>query len=300
MTYEYPGSGELDPFTLAMMRDVLLDHPKTTDHGDGWCCQVAASYQRKVADHEQIVAGRKQARAAGEPVASPLSDRQANYIRSLARRTPLHLLAPQTRQLVETVQAQNKISKDDAKLAIDEMLSVRNEAIPSDEQARATRLITSAQLGFLKKLLAEREHDLELDLANLADLPMTLASKHITELKSAPFKGGDKRAAQKVSRHIPEDGFYFYNDQYYKVITSERTGNTTARVWLHDEERWEYVGQKPFRFLHEENKLSAEQAAQFGKLYHRCVFCTTQLTREESEKAGYGPICAEKNNLPWG
>lgn len=302
MTYEYPGSGKLDPFTLGMMRDVLREHPLEKDHGSGWCCQVAASYERRVAEHEAIVAGRKEATKAGAPIFNPLSERQGNYIRSLARRTPLHLLAPETRSWVEMVQAQNEITKDQAKQSIDELLSVQNAAIPSDSEARATRLITSAQLGFLKKLLATRQHNLELDLANLGDLPFTVASKHITDLKAAPYKAdadGQPQTARQA-RNIPEDGFYFANEKYFKVVTSERTGNTTARIWLHDEEKWEYVGQQPFRFLTSDKKLSTEEAAAFGKLYHRCVFCTKQLTRQESEDAGYGPDCAEKYNLPWG
>lgn len=302
MTYDYPGSGKLDPFTLNMMRDVLKDHAKVgkNDHGSGYCCQIAASYLRKVASHEAVVAGRKAAEKAGEPVFNPLTERQGNYIRTLARRTPLHLLAPETRGYVELVQAQNEITKDQARQSIDELLSVQRTAVPTDDEARATRLISSAQLGFLKKLLAEREHDLELDLANLADLPMSVASKHITDLKALPFKGEDKKTAEKASRHIPEDGFYFVSDRYFKVITSDNTHNTTARVWLHDEEKWQYVGQQPFRSLTADKKLSAEEAAAFGKLYHRCVFCTRQLTRKESEDVGYGPDCAEKHNLPWG
>ncbi len=303
MTYEFPGSGRLDPFTLGMMRDVLKDHGllKKNEHGSGYCCQVAASYQRKVDEHEAVVAGRKEAVKAGEPVFSPASARQANYVRSLARRIPLHLLSPEHRLIVEKAQAQNEIEGTQAGQVIDAMKSLLDLSV-APKGTSGTRQITPAQLGYLKKLLASREHDLTLDLANLADLPFETASKHLTALKKLPYKDADKAAkAEKTpARYIPAEGVYVVDGTYYKVIISERTGNTTARKWDDEIEKWEYVGQQPFRILTEDKKCTPEQAAKFGELYKRCVFCTRQLTREESEDAGYGPDCAAKYNLPWG
>lgn len=294
MTYEYPGSGKLDPFTLGMMRDVLKDHSalKKNEHGSGYCCQVAASYLRKVGDHEKVVAGHKAAEQAGEPVFNPLSERQGNYIRSLARRTPLHLLAPKTRSWVELVQAQNEISKADARLAIDEMLSVQQTPIPTDDQARATRLISPPQLGFLKKLLAEKQHDLELDLANLADLPFSVASKHITELKGAPFKGESKTG--KDAPVLVQEGAYQVGDDVYKVKKAiHGSGNLYASKWLPEDKKWTYVGQRVFSLLTAETKMTAEQAKAWGKLYGRCVRCHLPLTDEISQAHGYGKKCAE-------
>lgn len=303
MTYEFPGSGKLDPFTLGMMRDVLKDHltVKKNEHGSGYCCQVAASYERKVAEHEKTVAGRKEAAKAGAPVFSPASVRQGNYVRSLARRIPLHLLSPEHRLIVERAQAQNEVEKTEASQVIDAMKSLLDLSV-APKGTSSTRQITPAQLGFLKKLLASRKHDLTLDLANLADLPFEVASQHITDLKALPYKDAEKdaKAKETPARYIPAEGVYVVEDTFYKVIVSERTGNTTARKWDDEMEKWEYVGQAPFRILTEDKKATALQASAFGELYHRCVFCTKQLTREESETAGYGPVCAEKNGLPWG
>lgn len=47
-------------------------------------------------------------------------------------------------------------------------------------------------------------------------------------------------------------------------------------------------------------ELTAEEAAAFGHATHHCVFCYKSLTTEESTTVGYGPVCAEKNGLPWG
>lgn len=299
MTYEFPGSGKLDPFTLGMMRDVLKDHltVKANEHGSGYCCQVAASYERKVAEHEKTVAGRKAAEALGGPVFNPLSDRQANYIRSLARRTPVSLLAPETRGWVEMVQAQNEITREQAKKAIDELISVQKTAIPSDDQARATRLITPAQLGFLKKLLSERQHDLELDLANLGDLPFSVASKHITDLKAASFKGEAKKG--KETPQVLE-GAYQVGDDVYKVKTAVHgSGNLYASKWLPEEKKWTYMGQRVFSLLTAETKMTAEQASVWGKLYGRCVRCHRLLTNEISQAHGYGEKCAQDEGWPY-
>ena len=37
-----------------------------------------------------------------------------------------------------------------------------------------------------------------------------------------------------------------------------------------------------------------------GKLGGRCVFCSLKLTDPKSIAAGYGPVCAQHWNLPWG
>ncbi len=41
-------------------------------------------------------------------------------------------------------------------------------------------------------------------------------------------------------------------------------------------------------------------AKAYGKLKGACCFCHQDLTDERSVRAGYGPICAENYNLPWG
>lgn len=47
--------------------------------------------------------------------------------------------------------------------------------------------------------------------------------------------------------------------------------------------------------------LTAEEAADFGHMYKRCVFCARKLSDENrSVLVGYGPDCAEKYGLPWG
>lgn len=98
-------------------------------------------------------------------------------------------------------------------------------------------------------------------------------------------------------------GVYCLNGVYYKVQKSG-TGNWYAKVlesqWADGIVEWTYQGRKPLYRLTLNDKVSAEQAAQFGQLTGTCVFCSRMLTDERSIFVGYGPTCAEKNSLPWG
>ena len=47
-------------------------------------------------------------------------------------------------------------------------------------------------------------------------------------------------------------------------------------------------------------KNPAATAASYGKKVGHCCFCKKGLTTPESLTVGYGPICAEHYNLPWG
>jgi hypothetical protein len=298
VTYIFPGPiTKLDPFTLRMMEDVLKDHATKDEHERDFCCEVAEQYKIRVESHYSIVADEKASRGTEEPVERPLSTPQRTYIAGLARKCPQHLLSPQMREQVAKVLKHEEISYEAASAIIDCMKAVVDG--PSVPQQRSTgssvRPATPAQIGFLRKLLAQREHDEQVDIERLEELPFKQASEMISRLKSAPYK-----AEPKTARYIPEDGFYCVEGTYYKVVTSERTGHPSARMWDSGAERWEYVGQRPFKFLTKDHALTAEDAARFGELFHRCVFCTQQLTREESEAVGYGKDCAEKRGLPWG
>lgn len=47
-------------------------------------------------------------------------------------------------------------------------------------------------------------------------------------------------------------------------------------------------------------KSPAEFAAAYGKTTGRCCFCHKELSTPESLAVGYGPVCAEHHELPWG
>lgn len=47
-------------------------------------------------------------------------------------------------------------------------------------------------------------------------------------------------------------------------------------------------------------KNPQQAAADYGHLTGHCCFCGRSLDDERSTRVGYGPICAEHYNLPWG
>lgn len=89
-----------------------------------------------------------------------------------------------------------------------------------------------------------------------------------------------------------------YEGKFFKIKVSQ-AGNPYAMVW--DGHGWDYDSAKGvIRKLKPEHLATAEDAAQFGHMFHRCVFCSRPLAKDESEAVGYGPDCAEKRGLPWG
>lgn len=95
---------------------------------------------------------------------------------------------------------------------------------------------------------------------------------------------------------VTEPGVYFDGERYYKVVWNQAQTHLYAKVW---DGEWTYAS-GAMKFLTADMKVTAEQAARFGKLWGSCVFCSRLLTDERSVAVGYGPICAEKNGLPWG
>lgn len=61
------------------------------------------------------------------------------------------------------------------------------------------------------------------------------------------------------------------------------------------EPRWEYAG-TAYRFVQADQRMTLEQAKQFGAIYGVCCNCGATLTDEGSIEAGIGPVCAKKGN----
>lgn len=124
------------------------------------------------------------------------------------------------------------------------------------------------------------------------------------------------RARQRAARaagvapqgDVPEGVHMNDAGQYVKVQQSQH-GNLYGKVaHLHPAPSddpfvrvdWEYGGKRALDGLTADTLLDAEQAAAFGHLTGRCVFCTTALSDERSVSVGYGPTCADRHGLPWG
>lgn len=117
----------------------------------------------------------------------------------------------------------------------------------------------------------------------------------------------------------PEEGIFVKDGIFYKVVAGTNTGNFYAKRLVVEEPdcggcqngeycdppcpstfEWVYEGRKPLHILNREMRATAEQATAFGALTGTCVFCSRKLTDERSIEVGYGPICAEREGLPWG
>ena len=55
-----------------------------------------------------------------------------------------------------------------------------------------------------------------------------------------------------------------------------------------------------FDLLRRLGENPAEVASEYGRLTGNCCFCSRRLDDARSTAVGYGPVCAEKWNLPWG
>lgn len=169
---------------------------------------------------------------------------------------------------------------------------------------------TPKQEGFLRKLVAERDHGWGDPEAVIAGC---LTNRKATSAMIDTLLGMPK-AAPKLTADAPvalEDGVYRWNGTFYKVYHTVHGANQQVAKILHlteagvDENgkqlwngEWEYLGKKPLYTLKPEHKLSQDEAKQFGLVYGMCVNCTRDLTREESIHVGYGPTCA-KNHGWW-
>jgi hypothetical protein len=96
---------------------------------------------------------------------------------------------------------------------------------------------------------------------------------------------------------VTEPGIYFAGDLYYKVVPNQTETRLYAKVWSNDE--WHFAKGAIYA-LYADQRVTAEQAAAFGRVTSKCVFCSRLLTDERSIEVGYGKICAGHNGLPWG
>lgn len=111
--------------------------------------------------------------------------------------------------------------------------------------------------------------------------------------KSVAYRARKVTVTAKSGK-VTEDGYYRKDGTYYKVqIAKNGSGNLYAKVWDAECGSWEYTP-GAINKISADDKLSVEEAGEFGKLYGVCIRCTRPLTDEESIAAGIGPICAGK------
>lgn len=148
------------------------------------------------------------------------------------------------------------------------------------------------QVTFLKRLSEER------GLTYADPCCMKHASAQIDTMlkmpKAAPQSHPDAKPAE-----VLQDGMYRKDDKIYKVQRAVHgSGQLYAKVLVPGEG---YGAQAVFvyepgalRFLTLGDRMTLEQAKEFGRLYGTCCRCGRTLTDEGSIAAGIGPVCASK------
>lgn len=112
---------------------------------------------------------------------------------------------------------------------------------------------------------------------------------------------GDAEGRPKASPTpmVTEDGMYRTADGViWKVQEAVHgSGRLYAKQLVFEEGdtkgRFVYIQGGIYK-LRAEERMSMEEAAEFGKLYGFCCVCGRTLTNEDSIEAGIGPICAER------
>jgi Family of unknown function (DUF6011) len=114
-------------------------------------------------------------------------------------------------------------------------------------------------------------------------------------VKAAAIKAREELPLEMLT--IDRNGVYFNADiqAYFRI----RVQKGTAYAVKFTEDGWTY-SPRSIHVLRETDRITAEQAAQFGHDHGACVYCGKGLTDDRSTRVGYGPDCAATHGLPWG
>lgn len=98
-----------------------------------------------------------------------------------------------------------------------------------------------------------------------------------------------------VRKPVTEFGIYRTNGQVYKVQPSRTSGYLYAMKLTQVGDGWKFVYESgAIKNISAANKMTLEEAKQFGKQFGVCCQCGALLTDPVSVARGIGPICAEK------
>lgn len=115
---------------------------------------------------------------------------------------------------------------------------------------------------------------------------------------------GQAVAKMRTKFEPAAEGLYVKDGTIYKVVAAKlATGRRYAKALMspdsaNEKRQWVFASGVVMN-LKPEHKMTAEQAAQYGKLYGCCVNCASPLTHEESIDRGYGPDCADRFGWPY-
>lgn len=180
---------------------------------------------------------------------------------------------------------------------------------------RATRPATVKQTNLIEQLDRTRDHELTAEQIDAAKHDIRIASMVIDQLFKAPRVQETRTPAVEL-----EAAIYYMNGEVYKVQKAiHGSGNMYAKkltvtytcggscgtivdesgaiIWCDGRcrtgeaiARFEYAP-GVIRELTPADRMTREQAAQYGHIYGVCCKCGATLTDEDSIERGIGPVC---------
>lgn len=164
------------------------------------------------------------------------------------------------------------------------------------------------QVALIVKLAGEKNwdnvpttFDTIMDIAGGAGKSYTTreASQAISELFDAPRK---PRVVQDDAEPL-EAGFYWKNGDVFQVVIS-KAGNAYAKICRSREfineigepewDLWFDYAPGAASTLDISDKMTEDQAKDFGRKYHKCVRCHRNLSRADSIERMMGAVCYRK------
>lgn len=168
---------------------------------------------------------------------------------------------------------------------------------------------TERQMAFIADLLRAIDPDNAAEdmlAIEQADSPLTKAgaSREIERLigerdRVRKVAKAERQQAQQAEQGTPSatdlsEGFYRAgNGDIYQVFQARHGSHLLAKVLDQETGKFEYAGAAK-RFVKADQRMTLEEAQEYGKQTGICMVCSRRLTAPESVEAGIGPVCARR------
>jgi hypothetical protein len=297
-------------YEMDMMTDAIQYH-ENGDDTDPACCTAEAPCKTRVFLTDRIATLTGQPREAvpeivetpadpkpvstgsgqisGGKVADPASDAQIRFVKSLNEQHDCSRIGTFPRRTLDAILSDQEVSKGRASRLIEVM---QRQPLAGPAEAPTGPAPSDAQLGFLRTLAAENGEDMP-EVPTKAD-----ASREITRLIQArEDRKASGSAPIRTGSAVTEDGMYRTPDgTIYKVqIAKQGSGRLYAKKLTETDGEWSFVfAGGAIQKLTPADKMTREQAQEFGRLYGVCCRCGADLTDEKSIAEGIGPVCGDR------
>jgi len=154
-----------------------------------------------------------------------------------------------------------------------------------------TTRATESQISYAQSLLASREvsDTFRASLGDITALSKREISSVIDSLRSFPYAPRESRTTAPVV--ALEVGVYFKEGVVYRVKVSQSSGRPYATKLVGGSFQYDpsYI-----RAISADDKMTLEQACDYGIQFGVCCACGRELTDEVSVARGIGPVCARR------